>query len=170
MRGASKGKAVRLVNLYLKGNLSLADRAKGAIGYVCGEVFVWFGFCLAVWVATYSIYVGLAVFLAWMLFFVVMVLRELKRDVEAIKDPKRLTRHRSSDMPLRFAVEFVKSVAIIIALTLGMGLAAEIVALGLSDRDVSGAFGSGLAGIAGGIFGFILAVVIVLRQLADIED
>lgn len=73
-------------------------------------------------------------------------------------------------MPRRFAVEFVKSIAIIIALTLGMGFAAEIIAFALSDRDVSGAFGSGLAAIAGGILGLAIAVVIVLRQIADSED
>jgi uncharacterized spore protein YtfJ len=73
-------------------------------------------------------------------------------------------------MALRFAVEFFKSVAIIIALTLGMGFAAEMVAFALSDRDVSGAFGSGLAGAAGGVLGLVLAVVIVLRRIADIED
>ncbi|MGY4498671.1 hypothetical protein ACVWYH_002602 [Bradyrhizobium sp. GM24.11] len=161
---------MRLANFDPKSNLSLADRAKGAIAYVCGEVFFWFGFLLAVWGATYSIYLGLAVFLGWVLLFVLMVRRELKRDIEALDDPNQLTRRRRNDMPLRFAVEFVKSIAIIIALTLGMGFAAEIVAFALSDRDVSGAFGSGLAGIAGGILGLVIAVVIVLRQIADIED
>ena len=73
-------------------------------------------------------------------------------------------------MALRFAVEFFKAVAIVIALTLGMGFVAEAVAFVLSDRDVSGAFGSGLAGVAGGVLGLVLAVVIVLRRIADIED
>jgi hypothetical protein len=73
-------------------------------------------------------------------------------------------------MALRFAVEFFKSVAIIIALTLGIGFAAEIIVFALSDRDVSGAFGSGLAGVAGGILGLVAAVVIVLRRIADVED
>ncbi|WLA53923.1 hypothetical protein [Bradyrhizobium diazoefficiens] len=92
----------------------------------------------------------MAVFLGWLLLFVLIVRRE--------------------DMALRFAVEFLKSIAIIIALTLGMGFAVEIVVFALSDRDVSGAFGSGLAGIAGGILGLVIAVVIVLRRIADIED
>ncbi|MFQ3457109.1 hypothetical protein PMN64_27880 [Bradyrhizobium sp. UFLA01-814] len=74
------------------------------------------------------------------------------------------------DMAFRFVVELSKSVAIIIALTLGMAFAAELAAFALSDRDVSGAFGSGLAGVAGGLFGLVLAVVIVLRRIADIED
>ncbi|MCS3449094.1 MULTISPECIES: hypothetical protein [Bradyrhizobium] len=74
------------------------------------------------------------------------------------------------DMAVRFAVEFFKSVAIIIALTLGMGFAAEMAAFALSDRDASGAFASGLAGVAGGVLGLVLAIVIVLRRIADIED
>jgi hypothetical protein len=73
-------------------------------------------------------------------------------------------------MALRFAVEFFKFVAIIIGLTLGIGFAAEIIVFALSDRDVSGAFGSGLAGVAGGILGLVAAVVIVLRRIADVED
>jgi hypothetical protein len=73
-------------------------------------------------------------------------------------------------MALRFAVELLKSIGIIIALTLGTGFAVEIVVFALSDRDVSGAFGSGLAGIAGGILGLVIAVVIVLRRIADVED
>jgi len=73
-------------------------------------------------------------------------------------------------MVLRFAIEFLKSIAIIIALPLGIGFAVEIVVFALSDRDVSGAFGSGLAGIAAGIFGLVIAIVIVIRRIADIED
>ncbi|SFK03082.1 hypothetical protein [Bradyrhizobium sp. Gha] len=73
-------------------------------------------------------------------------------------------------MALRFAVEFLKSIAIVSALTLGTGFASEILVFALSDRDVSGAFGSGLAGIAGGIFGLVIAVVIVLRRIADVEE
>ncbi|WP_162268401.1 hypothetical protein ACNJX9_04045 [Bradyrhizobium sp. DASA03076] len=45
-------------------------------------------------------------------------------------------------MALRFAIELLKSIAIIIALTLAMGFAVEFVVSALSDRDVSGAFGS----------------------------
>jgi len=74
------------------------------------------------------------------------------------------------DMAVRFAIELSKSVAIIIVLTLGMGFVAEAVAFVLSDRDVGGAVGSGLAGIAGGVLGLVLAVVIVLRRIVDIED
>ncbi|MCP1844837.1 nitrate reductase gamma subunit [Bradyrhizobium sp. USDA 4524] len=85
---------------------------------------------------------------------------------------RRMTRALDAleDMAVRFAIELFKSVAIIMALTLGMGFAAEVVAFVLSDRDVSGAFGSGLAGVAGGVLGLVLAVVIVLRRIADIED
>lgn len=71
---------------------------------------------------------------------------------------------------LRFAVEFLKSIAIVLALTLGIGFAAEIVVFAFSDRDVSGAFAAGLAGVGGGMFGFVVAVVIVMRRIADVED
>ncbi|GIQ73352.1 hypothetical protein [Bradyrhizobium sp. RD5-C2] len=74
------------------------------------------------------------------------------------------------DMALRFVVELSKSVAIVIAMTVGMAFAAEMAAFALSDRDISGVFGSGLAGVAGGLFGLVLGVVIVLRRIADIED
>ncbi|WP_316395793.1 hypothetical protein [Bradyrhizobium sp. 33ap4] len=74
------------------------------------------------------------------------------------------------DMAFRFVVELSKCVAIVIVLTLGMGFVAEAVAIVLSDRDVGGAVGSGLAGVAGGVLGLVLAVVIVLRRIADIED
>ena len=164
-----------------KSDLSLADRAKAAAAYLCGEVLFWVGFSLTVLVATYSTYAGLALLLGWVLLFVLVVRRELKRDIEALGDPndnlranrwigKRGTRRRWEDMAVRFAVELLKSITIIIALTLGMGFAAETFVFALSDRDVSGTFGSGLAGIAAGLFGFVIAVVIVLRRIADIED
>lgn len=73
-------------------------------------------------------------------------------------------------MVLRFVIEFLKCIAIIIALTLGMSFAAEIVVFALSDRDVSGAFGSGLAGLAAGALGLVIAMVIVATRIADIED
>jgi hypothetical protein len=73
-------------------------------------------------------------------------------------------------MARRFAIEFLKSISILIALPLGMGFVVEIVAFALSDRDVGGAFGSGLAGIAAGIFGLVIAIVIVIRRIADVED
>ncbi|KJC58833.1 hypothetical protein UP10_21240 [Bradyrhizobium sp. LTSPM299] len=71
-------------------------------------------------------------------------------------------------MALRFVIEFFKCAAIVVAMTLGTALAAEMVVFALSDRDVSGAFGSGLAGTAGGVVGLVLAVVIVLRRFADV--
>ncbi|WP_276327029.1 hypothetical protein [Bradyrhizobium elkanii] len=40
----------------------------------------------------------------------------------------------------------------------------------LPDRDVGGAFGSGLARIVAGIFGLVITIVIVLRRIADVED
>src|SRR3954453_3128413 len=82
-----KGKAMRLADFNPKSNLSLADRAKGAVAYVCGEGLFWVGFFLAVAGATYSIFAGLAVFLGWELLFVLIVRRELKQDIEALDDP-----------------------------------------------------------------------------------
>ncbi|WP_198961027.1 hypothetical protein [Bradyrhizobium sp. UFLA03-84] len=97
--------------------------------------------------------------------------RSARRPV-APRSNSRMTRALDAleDMTVRFAIEFLKCVAIIIALPLGMGFAAEVVVFVLSDRDVGGAFGSGLAGAASGVFGLVLAVVIVLRRIADIED
>lgn len=135
------------------------------------------------WKAGYI--VGLAAFLGWVLLFVLIVRRELK--LEAFDVPngnpranrlianrrersRQLNPPRKRHIVLRFVIEFLKCIAIIIALTLGMGFAAEVVVFALSDRDVSGAFGSGLAGIAGGILGLVIAVVIVLRRIADVED
>jgi hypothetical protein len=74
------------------------------------------------------------------------------------------------DAAVRFAVEFFKFVAIVIVLTLGTGFAAEMTAFALSDRDASGAFGSGLTGVAGAALGLVVGIVIALRRIADIED
>ncbi|MBR0801128.1 hypothetical protein JQ615_37805 [Bradyrhizobium jicamae] len=131
--------------------------------------------------------VGLAAFLCWVLFTVLTLQRELEPDIKALDHPgddPRADRliasrreHGSSGAiaelgkkVLRFIIEFLKAIAIIIALPLGIGFVAEVVMFALSDRDVSGAFGSGLAGIAGGILGLVIAIVIVLRRIADIED
>ncbi|WP_050422071.1 hypothetical protein [Bradyrhizobium tropiciagri] len=94
------------------------------------------------------------------------------RRAAAPRPNSRMTRALAAleDMAVRFAIEFFKVVTIIIALTLGMGVVATVVAFALSDRDVSGAFGSGLAGVAGGALGLVLGIVIVLRRIADIED
>ncbi|MCC8949138.1 hypothetical protein H8A97_29560 [Bradyrhizobium sp. Arg62] len=73
-------------------------------------------------------------------------------------------------MALRLAIGLLKSIAIIVALPLGIGLAVEAAVFALSDRDVGGAFGSSLAGIVAGIFGLVIAIVIVLRRIADVED
>ncbi|HEX7921900.1 MAG TPA: hypothetical protein VF583_13165, partial [Bradyrhizobium sp.] len=90
----------------------------------------------------------------------------------APRPDRRMTRALGAleDMACRFVVELSKSVAIVTAMTVGFAFAAEMAAFALSDRDVSGASGSGLAGGAGGLFGLVLAVVIVLRRIADIED
>jgi hypothetical protein len=85
--GASKGKPMRLADFASKRKQSLADAAKLAVGLFCGEAFWWVGFFLAVWGASYSIYVGLAVFLCWVLIFVLIVRRELKLDIKALDDP-----------------------------------------------------------------------------------
>jgi hypothetical protein len=159
------------------------------------EAFFWVGFFLVVLGASYNLYMGVAAFICWAVIPVLLFRRELKLDIKALDDPNdnpranrligkslprpaapspdsRMKRARGAleNMALRFVVEFFKSVAIIVALTLGTGFAAEMVVFALSDRDVSGAFGSGLAGAAGGVLGLVLAVVIVLGRIADIED
>ena len=69
----------------------------------------------------------------------------------------------------RAIFEFFKCVAIIIGLPLASGLAAHGVWFRFSDRDVGGAFGAAMAGIAVAAFAFIVAVVIVLRRVADFD-
>ncbi|MCC8966722.1 hypothetical protein H8A95_31455 [Bradyrhizobium sp. Pear76] len=49
-------------------------------------------------------------------------------------------------------------------------MAVEAAVFALSDRDVGGAFGSGLAGIVAGLFGLVIAIVIIRRRIADVED
>jgi len=182
---------MRRADFVPKRKQSLADAAKLAAGLFFAEAFLWIGLFLAVWGAIYSIYIGLAVFICWALVFVLIV-----QDIKALDDlndnphadrliGKSLPRPAAAPSPdsrmkhalgalghmaLRFAVELFKSAAIIVALTLGIGFAAEMVVFALSDRDVSGAFGSGLAGVAGGVVGLVFGVVIVLRRIADIED
>jgi hypothetical protein len=79
---------------------SLADAAKLAIGLFSGEAFYWVGFFLAAWGARYSIYIGLAVFICWVLIPVLIVRRELRLDIKALDDPRdnrrasRLIAHR----------------------------------------------------------------------------
>jgi hypothetical protein len=128
---------------------------------------------------------GLAALLCWALTLVLIVRRELK--LEALDDPNgnpranrlianRHERSRQLNPPgrrhivLRFVIEFLKCIAIIIALPLGIGGAVEIVVFALSDRDVNGAFASGMAGLAAGALGLVIAMVIVATRIADIED
>lgn len=73
-------------------------------------------------------------------------------------------------MVARFAIEFLKATAIIVALPLVLGNAVALAVLFLSDRDIGGTYGAGLAGYAAGAFGLIIAIVIVVRRIADIED
>jgi hypothetical protein len=70
----------------------------------------------------------------------------------------------------RFAIEFLKVVAILVALPLASGVAVLGIVFSLSDRDVGGAMGSSLAGIAAGLLGLVIAITIVVRRIADIED
>jgi ABC-type spermidine/putrescine transport system permease subunit II len=72
-------------------------------------------------------------------------------------------------MIVRAIVEILKAVAIIIGLPLAFGFIVLGVVFWLLDRDVGGAFGSTMAGIAAGVFGLIVAVVIVLRRVADFD-
>ncbi|MCC8935601.1 hypothetical protein H8A99_03595 [Bradyrhizobium sp. Arg68] len=73
-------------------------------------------------------------------------------------------------MVLRLATRPLKSLSIVVALPLGIGLAVQVAVFALSDRDVGGAFGSGLARIVAGIFGLVITIVIILRRIADVED
>lgn len=73
-------------------------------------------------------------------------------------------------MVRNFAIEFLKAAAIIVALPLGLGAVAEVVVMAISDRDVNGAFASGLAGIGAGIFGLVVAIVIVLGRIRTLRD
>jgi hypothetical protein len=75
---------------------SLADAA----GLFFGEAFYSVGLSLAAWGTRYSIYIGLAVFICWILIPVLIVRRELKLDIKALDDPRdnprasRLIAHR----------------------------------------------------------------------------
>jgi hypothetical protein len=73
-------------------------------------------------------------------------------------------------MITRFVVEFIKATAIIVGLPLVSGLLTATIAFRLSDRDVGGTFGSGLLGFAVGAFALVIAITIVMRRIADIED
>jgi hypothetical protein len=67
--------------------MSVADAAEGAVGLLCGEAFVWVGVLLTLLAGSYSTYMGAAALLCWVLFFVLIVRRELKRDIKALDDP-----------------------------------------------------------------------------------
>jgi hypothetical protein len=67
----------------------LSSNAKQAVGYLCGEAFVWVGLLLTLFGGTYSIYTGVAAFLCWVLFLVLIVRRELKLDIKALNDNAR---------------------------------------------------------------------------------
>jgi hypothetical protein len=73
-------------------------------------------------------------------------------------------------MIARFAVEFLKAVAIILALPLTSGIAVETLVYFLSDRDIGATYGASLAGLAAGVLGLVVAITIVVRRIADIED
>jgi hypothetical protein len=73
-------------------------------------------------------------------------------------------------MVARFAVEFLKSAAIILGLPLISGIGAETLIFFLSDRDIGASYGASLAGLAGGALGLVVAITIIVRRIADIED
>jgi lysylphosphatidylglycerol synthetase-like protein (DUF2156 family) len=64
-----------------------ADAAQTALGLLCGEVFAWGGVFLSLLAGSYSIYLGVAAFLCWVLLVVLFFRRGLKRDIEALDDP-----------------------------------------------------------------------------------
>jgi hypothetical protein len=63
------------------------NTAKVAVGFLCGEAFWWVGLFLTFLVGSYSTYMGVAAFLCWVLFLVLIVRRSLKLDIKALDDP-----------------------------------------------------------------------------------
>src|SRR5690348_10864925 len=93
---------MRLADFVSKEELS--SNAKLAVSYLCGEASVWVGVILTLLAGSYSIYLGVAAFLCWVLFFALIVRQALKLNVKALDDPRanRLIanrrEHGSSDM------------------------------------------------------------------------
>lgn len=67
------------------------DEAEGMVAYLCSEGLLWGGGFLILLGGSHSSYievaVGVAVLLCWLLFFVLIVRRELKLDLDVLDDP-----------------------------------------------------------------------------------
>lgn len=67
------------------------DEAEGMVAYLCSEGLLWGGSFLILLGGSHSSYievaVGVAVLLCWLLFFVLIVRRELKLDLDVLDDP-----------------------------------------------------------------------------------
>lgn len=75
-------------------------------------------------------------------------------------------------MVRRFAIEFLKSIAIIVALPLATGFVTMTAATAywfLFERNED-PLGIAIVGMWASIIAFFIAVVIVLRRIADVED
>lgn len=70
---------------------------------------------------------------------------------------------------MRAIVEILKIVGIVIGLPLAAGFAVQFVTYFLSDRDVGATYGSTIAGIGAGAFALLIAIVIVIRRVADFD-
>jgi hypothetical protein len=63
------------------------EKKADALFYGCGDALIQFGFLLILWGGSYSIYIGVAAFLCWVLLLVLFFRRGLKRDIETLDDP-----------------------------------------------------------------------------------
>jgi hypothetical protein len=71
---------------------------------------------------------------------------------------------------MRVLVEILKMIGIIIGLPLVAGFAVQFITYFLlSDRDIGATYGSVIAGIGAGAFALLIAIVIVLRRVADYD-
>ncbi len=63
------------------------EKKADALFYGCGDALIQFGFFLILWGGSYSIYIGVAAFLCWVLLLVLFFRPGLKRDIETLDDP-----------------------------------------------------------------------------------
>jgi hypothetical protein len=62
------------------------EKKADALFYGCGDVLIQCGFLLVLWGGSYSIYIGVAAFLCWVLLLALFFRRGLKRDIETFDD------------------------------------------------------------------------------------
>jgi divalent metal cation (Fe/Co/Zn/Cd) transporter len=64
-----------------------ADAAQYFLLNAAFESLMWVGFGLVIWAGSYSIYLGVVVFLCLVLLLLLIMRRQLKNDIEALDDP-----------------------------------------------------------------------------------